>query len=101
MDETALKELLEQTGLPIAYSHYASPPPPPYLIYFLDRSENFGADDKVYRKISDYVIELYNTKKDPASEAQIESLFDDNDVYWEKTESWIESEKLFLVAYYI
>ncbi len=37
----------------------------------------------------------------PASEKLLEDLFDDNDIYWEKTETYIESEGLYQVLYEI
>ena len=101
VDEEALKTLLKSTGLPVSYSHFKKPPDPPYLVYLFDNSENFGADDKVYHRESNYRVELYTEKHDPAAQAQIETLFDSNDIFWEKDEVWIESEKLFQTAYYI
>jgi len=46
-------------------------------------------------------VELYTTNKDPAAEALIEGLFDANDIYWEKTEMYIDSEGLYQVLYEI
>ncbi|NLA28027.1 MAG: hypothetical protein GX878_11605 [Firmicutes bacterium] len=101
MDETALKKMLLSTKFPVAYAHYTSPPKLPYLIYYLDRSRNFGADDQVYAQAADYIIELYCDKRDPKREAQIEKLLNDNGIYWEKTGTWIQSERFYLTAYYI
>jgi hypothetical protein len=101
MDEGALMTLLKTTGLPVAYHHFITPPTPPYLVYLFYTSNNFGADNKVYSKADNYQIELYTTKKDPASEKLIEDLFDINDIYWEKTETYIESESLYQVLYEI
>ncbi|MDI9479520.1 MAG: hypothetical protein QM229_01800, partial [Bacillota bacterium] len=64
-------------------------------------SSNFGADNKVHKEIPNYQVELYTKTKDPAAEALIEGLFDDNDIYWEKTETFIESEGLYQVLYEI
>ena len=101
MDEATLFNLLKSTGLPVAYHHFASPPSPPYIVYLFSYSSNFGADNRVYNKQSNYQVELYSTKKDPASEKLLEDLFDDNDIYWEKTETYIESEGLYQVLYEI
>ena len=101
MDEAALFTLLKSTGLPVAYHHFTSPPTPPYIVYLFAYSSNFGADNKVHKEIPNYQVELYTTKKDPASEKLIEDLFDENDIYWEKTETFIESEGLFQVLYEI
>ncbi len=101
MDEAALFTLLKTTGLPVAYHHFTSPPSPPYIVYLFSYSSNFGADNRVYNKQSNYQVELYSTKKDPASEKLLEDLFDEHDIYWEKTETYIESEDLYQVLYEI
>ena len=101
MDEATLFALLKTIGLPVAYHHFTSPPEPPYIVYLFAYSSNFGADNKVHKEIPNYQVELYTTKKDPASEKLIEDLFDENDIYWEKTETFIESEGLFQVLYEI
>ncbi len=101
MDEVTLFNLLKSTGLPVAYHHFTSPPTPPYIVYLFSYSSNFGADNRVYSKQSNYQVELYTTKKDPVSEKLIEDLFDEHDIYWEKTETYIESEGLYQVLYEI
>ncbi len=101
MDEAALFTLLKSTGLPVAYHHFTSPPTPPYIVYLFSYSSNFGADNRVFSKQSNYQVELYTTEKDPVSEKLIEDLFDEHDIYWEKTETYIESEGLYQVLYEI
>lgn len=101
MDEATLFALLKTTGLPVAYHHFVSPPAPPYIVYLFSYSSNFGADNRVYNKQSNYQVELYTAKKDPVSEKLIEDLFDEHDIYWEKTETYIESEGLYQVLYEI
>ena len=101
MDEAALFTLLKSTGLPAAYHHFASPPSPPYIVYLFAYSSNFGADNKVHSQADNYQVELYTKTKDPAAEALIEGLFDANDIYWDKTETYIESEGLYQVLYEI
>lgn len=101
MDEKTLKSLLDTTGLPVAYHHFASPPSPPYIVYLFSHSTNFGADNRAYQKAPHYQIELYTIKKDLVSEKLIEDLLDNNDIYWNKTEIYIESEGLYQVLYEI
>jgi len=101
VDEATLFAMLKTTGLPVAYHHFASPPSPPYIVYLFAFSSNFGADNKVYRKVPHYQVELYTTKKDPATEKILEDLFDTHDIYWEKIETYIESEGLYQVLYEI
>lgn len=101
MDEATLFQLLKTTGVPVAYHHFTSPPSPPYVVYLFSYNTNFGADNRVYEAAKNFQVELYTKTKDPASEALIEGLFDTNDIYWEKTETYIDSEGLYQVLYEI
>lgn len=96
-----LKEFLEQTELPVVYHHWEKPPDLPYLVYVFSGSDNFGADDRVYVKGDNYDVELYSDKKDPVTEKLVEDLFDEYDIYYEKSEVWIEKEKMYEVIYEI
>ena len=44
-------------------------------------------------------IELYTDVKDPETETQIEDILIAHDLPYEKSEVWIESEKLYEVLY--
>lgn len=101
MDEATLFTLLKTTKLPVAYHHFVSPPSPPYIVYLFSYSSNLGADNKVIEKFNNYQVELYTKKKDTASEKLIEDLFNTNNIYWEKTETYIDSEGLYQVLYEI
>lgn len=101
MNEATLFTLLKTTNLPVAYHHFTSPPTPPYIVYLFSYSSNFGADNKVYNGEKNYQVELYTKTKDPASEALIEGLFDANDIFWDKTETYIDSEDLYQILYEI
>lgn len=101
MTEAELKTLLEQSGYPVAYHQFKTPPAPPYLIYLLTGTDNMGADNRVYHQDPSYQVELYTLVKDPAAEQEVETLLDSQDVYWEKSETYIQSEKLYQVVYEI
>jgi hypothetical protein len=101
MDEATLYALLKTINLPVAYHHFTSPPTPPYIVYLFSYSSNFGADNKVYSGAKNFQVELYTKTKEPTSESLIEGLFDANEIYWEKTEMYIDSEGLYQVLYEI
>ena len=101
MDEAALFQLLKTTGLPVAYHHFTSPPSPPYIVYLFSYNSNFGADNRVYNSEKNFQVELYAKAKDLASEKLIEDALNGADVYWEKTEMYIDSEGLYQVLYEI
>ena len=96
-----LVRLLEETGIPFAYDHFAEgeSPDPPFICYLLPQSDNFSADGKVYLKVSSVNIELYADSKDLAVEQTLEAVLDTHGIFYDKTEVWIESEKLYEVLY--
>ncbi len=94
-------KILEETGLPFAYDHFAEgeSPDPPFICYLVPNSDNFAADGRVYYKINELHIELYTDCKDLSAEQKLEDVLDANGIYYEKSEVWIESEKLYEVLY--
>ena len=99
MDEVL--EILSVIGLPFAYHHFAEgeSPDPPFICYLTPGSDNFAADGKVYYKINEFHIELYTDRKDPALEDSVEAVLDERGIFYDKTEVWIESERLYEVLY--
>lgn len=98
---TELLNVLQSTGLPVAYRQWEKPPVLPYLLYYAEDSINFGADNAVYAGSLNCIVELYSDKKMPSAEVLVEAAFRASDVYYEKSESWISDESLCLVAYSI
>ena len=96
-----LLKMLEEMVLPFAYHHFAEgeSPEPPFVCYLLPGSNNFSADGKVYYKINEVHIELYTDWKDLAVEQGVEAVLDEHGVFYNKSEVWIESEKLYEVLY--
>ena len=98
MDENQMQDLMDllsETGLPFAYDHFAEgeSPEPPFI------SDNFSADGVVYLKVDVVHIELYTDEKNPETEALVETVLDNHGIFYEKTEVWIESERLYEVLY--
>ena len=93
--------MLTAFGLPYAYDHFAEgeSPDPPFVCYLLPGSDNFSADGKVYYKINEVHIELYTDLKNPDLEQQLEDILDEASIFYNKTEVWIDSEKLYEVLY--
>lgn len=76
-----------------------SAPALPFIVYYVDGTDNFKADDSVYLKRQQIIIELYTSTKSPTTEALIEAALDAAGIPWDYTESYIESEKAYLIAY--
>ena len=58
------------------------------------------ADNTVFQKIDELNIELYTDVKDPETETKIEDILIRHDLPYEKSEYWIESEKMYEVLYH-
>lgn len=99
MDE--LLKILKETEIPFAYDHFAEgeSPQPPFICYLLLGSNNFSADGKVYFKANEVHIELYTDFKDLTVEQKLEAVLDEHGIFYNKSETWIESEKLYEVLY--
>lgn len=94
-------KILDEIGIPFAYDHFAEgeSPDPPFICYLSPNSDNFAADGKVYYKINEIHIELYTDCKDLSAEQKVEAVLDEHGIFYEKSEVWIESEKLYEVLY--
>ena len=99
MDE--LLTILSEIGIVFAYDHFAEgeSPPPPFICYLLPSSDNFAADGKVYFKKNNVHIELYTDIKDISCENQVEAVLDTHGIFYDKSEVWIESERLYETMY--
>lgn len=99
---TKIVEMLKKIGYPFAYDHFAEGDPdiyPPFICYFIPNSNNFSADGTVYFVTNRISVELYTDKKDLEAESKVEKVFREHGVFYEKSEVWIESEKLYEVLY--
>lgn len=96
-----LLEIIKAMGIPFAYDHFAEgeASEPPFICYLLSDSDNFAADGKVYFKANEVHIELYTDTKDLSVEQQVEAVLDEHGIFYDRSEVWIESEKLYEVLY--
>ena len=96
-----IMNMMTEIDLPFAYHHFAEgeSPEPPFAVFLFPSSDNFGADNKVWKKINTLHIELYTDAKAPDIEAQVEAVLDAHELFYDKTEVWIDSERLYEVLY--
>ena len=94
-------EMLQEMNIPIAYDHFAEgeSPEPPFICYLIPGSDNFAADGKVYFKMNEVRIEMYTDFKDLDLESRVEGVLDGHEIFYNKSETWIQSEKLYEVMY--
>ena len=93
--------MLAEAPLPVAYDHFAEgeSPDPPFLVFLFPSSDNFSADGRVYYKINDVHIELYTDHKNTELELKVEEVLDRYNIFYNKSEVWIETERLYEVLY--
>lgn len=94
-------EMLQEMNIPFAYDHFAEgdSPEPPFICYLIPGSDNFAADGKVYFKMNEVRIEMYTDFKDLDLESRVEGVLDRYEIFYNKSETWIQSEKLYEVMY--
>ena len=96
-----IAEMMEEMGLPFAYHHFAEgeSPAPPFLLFLSPRGNTFSADNLAYFSCKQLDIELYTDKKLPELEEQVEAVLAQHEIYYKKTELFIDSEELYEVLY--
>ena len=96
-----LLEIIADIDIPSAYDHFAAneSPSPPFITYLTPGSNNFSADGRVYFPVSEVHIELYTDEKNPDTERIVENVLDAHGIFYNKSEVWIESERLYEVLY--
>jgi hypothetical protein len=104
MNLIELKSILEETGFPVAYSHFVeteneSLPKPPFIVYLVVFSSHFMADNKVHIPVENVQIELYTNKKDLGAESELETILNNNEIPFATTETFIESEQIYQKIY--
>lgn len=101
MQISDIKDILAETELPVTYYQWPinQAPAPPYLVWYFPGSDNFAADDKVYKRIYTLNVELYTQVKNFLTEMDVEAVFDKYSLVWDKVEAYINDEKMYQVLY--
>lgn len=90
-------------SLPYAYHHFDEEQQrtlkPPYVRWYFAGIDDLYADNINFQRISDLRIELYTDIKDFGREETIESILTANGWAYDKTETYLESELLYVTAY--
>ena len=94
-------KMIKETGFPFAYHHFAEgeSPEPPFLIFLSSGENNFSADNYMYFSFKKLNIELYTDRKSPETEKKVEEILKKYQIFYNKSEIWIESEKLYEILY--
>jgi hypothetical protein len=100
---TEFAAILDAINIPHVYYYYPenSAPELPYFVYYYPASENIGADNVAYVEILEPVVELYTAEKSFETERTIEDAFNAAGIYWDKTEEYLTTEKMYMITYEI
>lgn len=101
MKKEQIEKMLDEIGIKYKYHHFETDEAvaPPFICWLTPGSNNFAADGKVFFKVDKLDIELYTDNKNMELEEKIENVLEEHGVFWEKKETWIESEKMYEVLY--
>lgn len=94
-------KMIKDIGLPFSYYQFNNDTAvaPPFICYFYTGDNDLLADNSNYQKIENLVVELYTDEKDFANEALIETALNDAGLVYSREESYLDSEKLYMVIY--
>lgn len=103
MDYIDIARLIESIGLPFTYYSFPIDQAPslPYLVYYYPNYDDFSADNINYIPIPQLNVELYTENKDFELEKQVESVFKEYGLFFDKSETYIQQEHMFQILYTI
>lgn len=101
MTRQEVAQMINEMGLPYAYYQFphGTEQAPPFVCFFYSQSDDVYADDTNYRKIAQLNIELYTREKDFNKESTLEEILNNHGLTYHKYESYIDSERMWQVAY--
>lgn len=101
MTKIEVAKMIEDIGLPYAYYQFPenTAQAPPFICFFYTSTDDLYADDTNYQRITGLSVELYTATKDFTNEDAVESALTSNGLTYRKEESYIESEKMWQIAY--
>lgn len=95
-----LKTRCENAGFKYAYGVFKKPTEPPHLIAIITGTDNFKADNKVYRKQTPIQLDYTYLVKDIDKQNKIEDEIL-GDIPWDKSEeTYLSDEEVWQVSYF-
>jgi len=96
-----LVALLKTLGHPVTYDTFNKPQIPPFITILSTGNDDLIADNINYLDIENFQIELYQTKYYPPVEKELDNLFKENGLAYDKSRSPIPDEDLYQTVYEI
>lgn len=100
MRQMDIYNILKTLNMPVSYMKFSAKQTLPFLIYNFSEPEILAAENIVYSSKNHYEVNYYFDKKDLRIEKKIEELFNENEIYYKKTEDiYIEDEDMYMITY--
>ena len=101
MTLTEFSDILSEANLSYRYLSFGKTPVEemPFITYFEIGTNNFSADSKVYLVVHQIQVDLWTVKKDVAKEEQLEAVFDEHCLFWNKSIEHDDNENCYRVTY--
>lgn len=96
-----INAMIESMDLPFTYYQFekGTAQAPPYVVFFYSTDSDVFADDSNYVDKEQLNVELYTRYRDFDLEKQVEAILESNGFTYGKEASFIESERLYQIAY--
>lgn len=96
-----IDDMLESIGIPYAYNQFDNDTPQelPFICFLYDESNDLAADNVNYSQIRQLSVELYTENKDFTLEKTVEDTLTENGLVYSRSETYLESERMFMVVY--
>lgn len=96
-----VKTMVQSIGLPFTYYQFTADTAvaPPFICFYFDESDDEPADNMNWAKIRTLYIELYTDEKDFELESTVETVLANNDQFFTRSETYLDSERMMMVSY--
>lgn len=96
-----IAQLIDGIGYPYAYYQFEqeTAKEPPFICFYYPGRDDMLADDSNYAHITELTIELYTDNKDFTAEAAVEAALEAAEIVYEKDETYIDSERMYMITY--
>ena len=101
MTRAEVYNMLCTVNVPVAYHHFAenSGQQPPFICFYYPYDDDFKADNTNYRRIDSLIVELYTDNNEFTLEGLLETALTGAGLVWTKTETYIDTEKMYMITY--
>ncbi|MBR2555163.1 MAG: hypothetical protein IKE94_09910 [Aeriscardovia sp.] len=101
MTREEVKTMVESIGLPFAYYEFpdGTQKEPPFVVWLFGSDNDVIADDTNYCSKEVLAIELYTSIRDFEQEQAVEAVLTANGFVYSKEHNFIESERIWQIAY--